>query len=84
MYCVSDPYLISIMLLRSAKKGASGKAATNNVTNPYWITKTGGIAAIDYFCITIDKILLSVTHFQVLVQQMKPFKFCKVEISFPT
>ena len=54
MYCVSDPYLISMMLLRSAKKGASGKAATNNVTNPYWITKSGEIAAIDYFCITIN------------------------------
>lgn len=30
--------LISMMLLMRARTGASGKAATNNVTNPNWIT----------------------------------------------
>lgn len=29
---------ISIMLFRSARRGAKGKEATNNVTNPNWIT----------------------------------------------
>lgn len=30
---------ISPILLSRANRGASGKAATNNVTNPYWITE---------------------------------------------
>ena len=34
--CASS--LISIQLLSSANRGASGKAATKIVTNPYWMT----------------------------------------------
>lgn len=39
--CVTILYAsnrISAILFKSANKGASGKAATNKVTKPYWIT----------------------------------------------
>ena len=35
--CASS--LISIQLLSRANRGASGKAATKTVTNPYWMTE---------------------------------------------
>ncbi|KAH3736773.1 hypothetical protein DPMN_043346 [Dreissena polymorpha] len=41
-HCVTNLYAsrrISMMLLSRAKNGARGKAATNMVTNPYWITR---------------------------------------------